>query len=135
MDYFKQAFAISYKDKQAAEQLYKEAVTRLVNKQYVAKSKDAHTELSAIFSERWARSYAEDDNIWFNPKLLAQANNAFNYANAVLGARGNFEKLATQLVAAGERVNNETLIEWGEQMNCWLMCTKTEDLDEFFSFS
>lgn len=132
MDYFKQAFAISGKDKQAAEQLYKEAVKVLTNKSYVAKSRDAHTELSEIFGERWIKRHTNGSEVRFNAQLYAEANVAFNYANSVLGARGKFKELAKQQVAAGERVSDETLKDWCEHMNFWVTCTKAEDYDEYF---
>ena len=49
MNYVKQAYALSDSKKQAALQLYKEAVVELVQKDYCMQVNDAHTELSAIF--------------------------------------------------------------------------------------
>lgn len=132
MDYFKQAFAISDKDKQAAEQLYKEAVKVLANKSYVTKCRDAHTELSELFGVRWIRTHTSGVEAWFNAQLYAEANVAFNYANSVLGARGKFVDLAKQQVTAEQRVSDATLKDWAEHMNFWISCTKAEDYDACF---
>lgn len=127
MDYVKQAFAISEHDKHTAEQFYKDAITLVVNKRYVASADDMHTELSAIFGERWVCTHRKSGAFWLDAQLYANANIAFNYANCVLGARGKFAQLAKQLVDAEERVSDTTLDTWGEQMNSLLTCTNARE--------
>lgn len=127
MNYVEQAFAISEEDKRTAEQFYKDAITLLVSKHYVAQVDDMHTELSAIFGERWVCTHRKSGAFWLDAQLYAKANIAFNYANCVLGVRGKFSQLAKQLVEAEERVSDATLDTWGEHMNNLLTCTNAKD--------
>lgn len=127
-----QAFAISDENKRTAEQFYKDAVQLLVNKRYVTEVDDGHTELSAIFGVRWVSTQRGSGAFWEDAKLYAAANNAFNYANSILGMHGKFVGLAKQLVTADERVSDAQLEHWGEQMDCLLTQTSGDDFVEYF---
>lgn len=127
-----QAFAISDEDKRTAELFYKDAVALLVNKKYVTGIDDGHTELSAIFGVRWVSTQRGSGAFWGDAKIYADANNAFNYANSVLGMNGKFVALAKQLVTADERISDAQLKRWDKQMNCLLTRTNAEDFKEYF---
>jgi hypothetical protein len=126
MNYVKQAYALSDSKKQAALQLYKEAVVELVQKDYCMQVSDAHTELSAIFGTKWLFTQRESGMFWMDAKKYAEANVAFNYANFTLGISGRFTELAKSLVAESVRVSNGELKKMAKQMDSVLTAT-TED--------
>ena len=126
MNYVKQAYALSDSKKQAALQLYKEAVVELVQKDYCMRVDDAHTELSAIFGTKWLFTQRESGMFLFDAKKYAEANVAFNYANFTLGISGRFTELAKSLVVESERAINTELKKMAKQMDSVLTAT-TED--------
>lgn len=126
MNYVKQAYALSDSKKQAALQLYKEAVMELVQKDYCMRVEDAHTELSAIFGTKWLFTQRESGMFIFDAKKYAEANVAFNYANFTLGISGRFIELAKGLVVESERASNAQLKKMAKQMDSVLTAT-TED--------
>lgn len=133
MNYVKQAFAINETQKIAAQKLYKKAVAKLVNKQYIPWVEDAHTELSAIFGVMWLSERCQEGPRTPDLNFYASANVAFNYANLNLGAQGKFKSLAKSLVSEQEIVADQRLDAMTEQMNSILTCTTPEAFDLAFS--
>lgn len=127
MNYVDQAYSLTKEQKNTAKALYKESVKELINKQYKYECDDAHTELSAIFGEKYLISEGSNGAFWHDAQQYAQANTAFNYANLNLGISGRFIKLSKELVCDDERISDERLIEMSEQMNCILTRTTAED--------
>lgn len=109
MNYVKQAFELSNVKKELAAKIYSQAVSEIVNKNYVMRVIDAHTELSAIFGVLWLAKNRKTGNFCFDWDLYAEANVAFNYANFNYGINGRFVDYAMKLVAADERVSDEQL--------------------------
>ena len=123
MDYVKQAYELSSDKKQQAVSLYKNAVSELVNKNYVLRIDDAHTELSAIFGQYWLIANKSNGKFWLDKSLFAEANIAFNYANLTLGISGRFVALAESLVNAEQRISNKQLKAISKQMDSILTAT------------
>jgi hypothetical protein len=123
MDYVKQACELSADKKQQAVSLYKSAVIELVNKNYVLRIDDAHTELSAIFGQNWLIANKSNGKFWLDKSLFAEANIAFNYANLTLGISGRFVALAESLVNAEQRISNKQLKAISKQMDSILTAT------------
>ena len=119
----KQAYALSFENKQKALAFYEEAVSVLVNKNYVMCIDDAHTDLSAIFGQFWVFRMRTSGAFWLDAKLYAEANVAFNYANFTLGISNKFIVLAKKLVGDSERISDNTLKSYAKDMNSVL--TKT----------
>jgi len=80
-------------------------VVELANKNYKRDYGDAHIALSAIFGQNWLCA----KGLAFNLKNAKQANNAFNYANIELGARGKFIETAERLLDVHEIADKKTL--------------------------
>ena len=99
----------------------------MINKQCKYECDDAHTELNAIFGEKYLILEGSKGAFWHDAKQFAKANTAFNYANLNLGISERFIKLAKELVCDDERISDESLIEMNEQMNCILTRTTAED--------
>lgn len=126
MNEVKQAYALSETKKQAALTLYKQAVCALVQKDYVMRCDDAHTELSAIFGQSWLLANTSNSNGWFDGALYAEANIAFNYANLTLGIQNGFIGLAKQLVIAEQRIDDKKIYKYAKHMNSILTATTAE---------
>ena len=132
MDYVKQAFELSADKKQSAVEIYERAVTVFVNKNYLPLCEDAHVDLSAIFGQIWLMTQRGSGAFWMDAALYAEANVAFNYANFLLGVRGEFVKTAKRIVKKEERVTDLCLMQLAKQMNCILMATTAEKCDAHF---
>ncbi len=126
MDYVKQAFALSNDKKELALNLYKKSVAELVQKNYVMQVDDAHTELSAIFGEKWLVANSNGIDFFMNFDLYAESNIAFNYANFRLGTDKKFVKLAKELVSKSGRINDKQLNSMAKTMNYILTKTTAE---------
>jgi hypothetical protein len=132
MNYVKQAYELDAVKKQSAIDLYKEAVSELVHKDYVLRVDDAHTELSAIFGQKWLISNRGNGAFWLDGTLYAEANIAFNYANFTLGIDGRFVALAESLVDSEQRINEKELKEMSEQMDSILTATTAKYFESYF---
>lgn len=110
------AFAIDVAEKALAISIYECSVIELANKNYKRDYDDAHVELSAIFGQNWLCA----KRMVFNLKSAKQANNAFNYANIKLGARGKFIETAERLLDAHEIVDKRTLAAIADEMDALL---------------
>lgn len=126
MDYVKQAFALSNDKKELALNLYKKSAAELVQKNYVMQVDDAHTELSAIFGEKWLVANSNGIDFFMNFNLYAESNIAFNYANFRLGTDKKFVKLAKELVSKSSRINDKQLNSMAKTMNYILTKTTAE---------
>jgi hypothetical protein len=111
IDYVKQAFSISDADKEIAITLYKESVSILVEKNYIQQHPDAHTELSAIFGEKWITLNQRGGQFWHDPRLYIESNIAFNYANCLFSKTHQFVGLAKKLVDEDNRHSAFFLME------------------------
>ena len=130
MDYVKQAFNLSDTKKQAAKEIFKRAVTVLVNKNYIARCADAHVDLSGVFGELWLLTQRGSGEFWMDAALYAEANVAFNYANMLLGMRGKFIKTAESLVSTNERVSSKELKHISKQMDSILTATTAKQWEK-----
>ena len=130
MNYVKQAYELSAVKKQQALDLYKESVVELVNKNYVLRVSDAHTDLSSIFGTYWVFRNRGSGAFWKDTALYAEANIAFNYANLNLGISGGFIKLAKELVNKSERKSDKELEVFASYMDSILMATTAEYIIE-----
>lgn len=110
------AFAIDEAEKALAISIYEYSVVELANKNYKRDYDDAHVALSAIFGQNWLCA----KGLAFNLKNAKQANNAFNYANIQLGARGKFIDTAERLLDAHEIADKTTLAAIAVEMNALL---------------
>ncbi len=125
-DHVKQAFSISQEHKEIALELYKESVCELIHKEYRPRHWDAHTDLSSIFGVKWMIKYCTLDSFWNNPKIYAEANTAFNYANLRHVRNNGFIILANELVNDDERVGITRLAQIAQEMNSILTATTVE---------
>lgn len=128
MDYVKQAFALSNEKKQLALTLYKSSVADLVQKNYVMSVDDAHTELSAIFGEKWLVANSNGNAFFMDFDLYAESNIAFNYANFRLGTNGRFVKLAKELICKRTRISDKQLNSMAKTMNYILTKTTAQQI-------
>lgn len=135
MNHIKQAYELSADKKEHAIALYKQAVGELVNKNYVMRVKDAHTELSAIFGERWLMTKREGGAFWLDAALHAEANIAFNYANLTLGMSGGFITLAKSLVDDGERIGDKEIELMSNYMDSILTATTAKHFENRLAFA
>lgn len=135
MDHVRQAYELSDEKKQLAKALYKQAVIELVNKNYVARVGDAHTELSAIFGVNWLANNKRNALFWLDCALYAEANVAFNYANFTLGMKKRFVATAKELVANEERVSDSELKKMAKQMDSILTATTAQQFEEHLMIS
>lgn len=133
MNYVQQAFELEDAKKEMAKHLYKQAVKKIANKNYVSEVDDAHTELSSLFGVSWLINNRRNVFFWVDSALYAEANIAFNYANFRLGARGKFVALAMELVEDKERISYSRLLKMGDEMNCILTATTEESISENLS--
>lgn len=132
MNYIKQAYELSADKKQHAIALYKRSVGQLVNKDYVSRVVDAHTELSAIFGQYWLMTKRGSGAFWQDSALHAEANIAFNYANLTLGMSGMFVALAKSLVEDGDRIGERELEAMSRKMDSILTATTAKHFENHF---
>lgn len=132
MNYIKQAYELSADKKQHAIALYKRSVGQLVNKDYVSRVADAHTELSAIFGQYWLMTKRGSGAFWQDGALHAEANIAFNYANLTLGMSGMFVALAKSLVEDGDRIGEKELEAMSGKMDSILTATTAKHFENHF---
>jgi len=125
MDYVKQAFSLSDLDKEMAKHLYVESVKEMAKKNYVPATSDAFVDLSALFGVRWLTHSMKHYGGMLGPRLYAEANTAFNYANLNYCGEETFIELAQSLVPTELRVGNRELRKIAKQMK--FVLTKTTD--------
>ena len=114
------AYGLNAKQKVVALQLYKAAIVELANNYGTWECDDAHTQLSAYFGVKWL-AYMGCATL-YDKHNYEQANNAFNYANVVLGISGRFCKTAEDVL--GESYKKHT--QWVED--------KAEEMDYLLTF-
>jgi len=110
MSLVEKAFNIDVDNKALAKAIYKKAFRQLAETFGNWDVADAHTQLSVEFGELWIM-YAERGN--FNLAAARRANNAFNYANIVLGGRGKILNTAKEIL--GMERYSEAKILWIEE--------------------
>lgn len=128
MNYVKQALAIPAHMKQRAARIYMESVAKICSRDYANPYYDAHTELSAIFGDKWILETHQHPRDFLCPVKFAEANVAFNFAHLTYGARGQFAKLARSLIPAEQRVSEKKLQRMQQTMNCYLTLTTPKDI-------
>ena len=132
MDEVKQAFSISKKRKAHALRLYKEAVSEVVRKDYVAMDKDAHVDLSAVFGMKYVEELLRSGLRIIDAQVYADSNVEFNYANCLHAKKHKFIALAKELVPDSERIDDRKLENIAGQMNCILTFTTAKSVDREF---
>lgn len=135
IDHVKQAFSISEEHKNTALELYKESVKELAHKNYAPQHYDAHTDLSGIFGVKWMIRYRTSGDFWNNPRLYAEANTAFNYANLQYVRNNGFIALANELLKDDERAATARLAQMSKQMNSILTATTVDAVCDGLHYS
>jgi hypothetical protein len=107
------AYAMNSADKALAIDIYEYSVVEFANKNYVGRHKDAFIDLSAIFGQNWLT--AKQQGMSLNE--VKAANNAYNYANLQLGARGKFIETAKRLLSADEIADDKKLRDIAKEMS------------------
>ena len=132
MDEVKQAFSISEKKKSHALRLYKEAVSEVVRKDYIAMVEDAHVDLSALFGMKFVAELLDVGHRVIDARVYADSNIEFNYANLRHSEKDRFIALAKELVPDNERVDDKKLEHIASQMNFILTFTTPNHINREF---
>jgi hypothetical protein len=123
MNHVKQALSISNQKKALALRLYKEAVSKIVRKDYTAMNSDAHVDLSSVFWMKYVEEVMSGGQSTIDARVNSASNLEFNYANCLYAEKEKFIALAKELVPKNERVDDGKLTDIANQMNFLLTFT------------
>ena len=130
MDYVKQAYAISNKQKAEAIEIYKGAVKKLVSKKFVKEMGNALIDLSAFFTTDWIESHNPSAKGKELATVYAEGYVAFNYANLAIGSNGGFVSIAETEVKTANRKDDKVLGRMASQLEDMVMPFTTPEAME-----